>query len=209
MNLLFQARKQHWEKVYQTKRAEEVSWYKPDPKTSLDLILSLHPDPQEAIIDAGGGDSVLVDKLLALNFKNITVVDISAKALERAQQRLGDQAQVVEWVASDILDFDTEKRFDIWHDWATFHFLTEEKDIRKYAEVATRLIKPGGHLILATFSLEGPKQCSGLPVTGYCADSIAKVFAKDFVLIKSHQEDHVTPFQKKQNFLYALLHKKI
>lgn len=115
---LFQPRKQHWEKIYQTKKSDEVSWYKPVPKTSLDLILSLRPAPQTAIIDVGGGDSVLADKLLALNFKNITVLDISAQALQRAQQRLGSQAQSVQWITADILDFDTEKRFDIWHDWA-------------------------------------------------------------------------------------------
>ncbi len=202
-----QSRQKHWEDVYQTKKFNEVSWYKQNLQVSIDLILSFNPDQNASIIDVGGGNSVFVDKLIELNFKDIAVLDISVKALEQSQQRLGEYSRNVEWIVSDILDFDTEKRFDIWHDWATFHFLTSKQDIKEYVKVAGKLIKPCGYMIIATFSTEGPKKCSRLKVTQYSEESIKNVFLDDFSLIKSLKENHITPFQTNQNFLYTVFQK--
>ena len=136
--------KQHWEDVWTRKKSNEVSWYQEEPKTSLDLILSTNPSKDVHIIDVGGGDSKLVDKLLKLDFKNITVLDISAKALKRAKERLGQRAEVVKWIEYDIRKFDSEDRYDIWHDRALLHFLTSEEDMRNYVELIRKYVKDGG-----------------------------------------------------------------
>lgn len=197
--------KQHWEGIYQTKdTVREVSWYQNTPKTSIDLILSIGLDKNANIIDIGGGDSRLVDKLLELEFKNIFVLDISAKALQKAKTRLGEKAKSVIWVEADILEFGTESHFDIWHDRAAFHFLTKEEDIANYVEIAGKFIKSSGYLIISTFSTNGPKKCSGLDIAQYSEDSIKKTFQKDFSHIKSFEKIHTTPFNTKQNFLFNL-----
>jgi len=201
--------KQHWEGIYQTKdTAREASWYQNIPKTSTDLILSTGTDKNADIIDIGGGDSVLVDELSELGFKNISVLDISAKALQKAKTRIGKNEKSVIWIESDVLEFDTESRFDIWHDRATFHFLTKEEDIANYVEIAGKFIKPSGYLIISTFSTNGPKKCSGLEITQYSEDSIKKTFRKDFRHIKSFEEIHTTPFNTKQKFLFNLFKRK-
>jgi len=201
--------KQHWEEIYQTKdTARGVSWYQDIPKTSINLILSTGVDKNANIIDVGGGDSMLVDKLLELGFKNIFILDISAKALQKAKTRLGEKAKSVAWIKADILEFSTESRFDVWHDRAAFHFLTKEEDIVRYLEIAGKLIKPSGYLIISTFSMSGPKKCSGLDITQYSEDSIKKTFRKDFNHIKSFEEIHTTPFNTKQNFLFNLFKRK-
>jgi len=201
--------KQHWEKIYQTKdTVREVSWYQDIPKTSTDLILSIGVDKNASIIDIGGGDSKLVDKLLELGFKNISVLDISAKALQKAKTRLGEKAESVAWIEADILEFGTESRFDIWHDRAAFHFLTKEEDIVRYVEIAGKFIKPSGYLIISTFSMSGPKKCSGLDVTQYSEDSIKKTFQRDFSHIRSFEEIHTTPFNTKKTFYLIYLKEK-
>ncbi len=201
--------KQHWEEIYQTKdTVREVSWYQDIPKTSIDFILSTGTDKNADIIDIGGGDSRLADKLLELGFKNVSVLDISAKALQKAKTRLGEKAKSVIWIEADILEFDTESRFDIWHDRAAFHFLTKEEDIANYIEIAGKLIKTSGYLVISTFSMNGPKKCSGLDITQYSEDSIKKTFQKDFGHIKSFEEIHTTPFNTKQNFLFNLFKRK-
>ncbi len=205
MNMDSNSIKQHWEEIYQTKDTiREVSWYQDTPKTSIDLILSTGVDKNANIIDIGGGDSKLVDNLLELGFKNISVLDISAKALQKAKIRLGEKAKSVIWIEADILEFGTESRFDVWHDRAAFHFLTKEKDIVRYVEIVGKFIKPSGYLIISTFSTNGPKKCSGLDITQYSEGSIKKTFQKDFNHIRSFEEIHITPFNTKQNFLFNL-----
>ena len=197
--------KQHWENIYQAKdTVHDTSWYQNVPKTSVDLILSTGIGMNENIIDVGGGDSKLVDKLLEIGFKNISVLDISAKALQKAKMRLGEKAESVTWIEADVLEFDTESHFDIWHDRAAFHFLTKKEDIAHYVKIAGKFIKPDGHLIISTFSVNGPKKCSGLEITQYSEDSIKKTFQKDFSHIRSFEEIHTTPFNTKQNFLFNL-----
>ena len=201
--------KQHWENIYQAKNTvHDVSWYQNVPKTSIDLVLSTGMSMNGNIIDVGGGDSKLVDKLLDLGFRNIFVLDISAKALQKAKTRLGEKAKSVIWIEADILEFNTESSFDIWHDRAAFHFLTKEEDIAHYVEIAGKFIKPDGYLIISTFSVNGPKKCSGLDITQYSEDSIKKIFQKNFSHIRSFEEIHTTPFNTKQNFLFNLFKRK-
>ena len=201
--------KQHWEKIYQTKdTVREVSWYQDVPKTSIDLILLTKTDKNGSIIDVGGGDSKLVDKLLELGFKNIFILDISAEALQKAKTRFGEKRTSVIYIEADILEFDTESRFDIWHDRAAFHFLTRKEDVVRYVEIPGKFIQPSGYLIISTFSMNGPKKCSGLDITQYSEDSIKKTFQKDFNHIRSFEEIHTTPFNTKQNFLFNLFKRK-
>src|SRR5690606_5640055 len=148
--------------IYETKTLKEVSWYQPIPETSLEFIQKMSIPKDAAIIDIGGGDSFLVDYLLDLGFSNISVLDISEKAIERAKERLGNSAEKVNWIVSDITEFESEKRFDLWHDRAAFHFLTNENDIQKYVELTRKLIRKNGALIIGTFSEYGPKKCSGI-----------------------------------------------
>ena len=199
--------KEHWEDIFSTKNFDEVSWHQSNPKTSVKLILSTHPDKDAHIIDVGGGDSNLVDKLLDLGFKNIFVLDVSLKALKKSQQRLGVKARRVKWISSDIRKFETSNRFEIWHDRAAFHFLTNNSDIKRYVKLTREYIKPGGHLIISTFSLEGPKKCSGLDIKQYSEDSMKKIFYEGFEHIKSLEEIHHTPFQTTQNFIWNVFRK--
>lgn len=200
--------KEHWENVYRTKdTTNEVSWYQSNPKTSLDLILATDVDKDSNIIDIGGGDSNLVDKLIELGFANVFVLDISGKSLEKAKTRLGGKAKLVTWIENDILTFDSGLRFGIWHDRAAFHFLTKKRDIAHYVEIAGKHIKPGGYLIISTFSVNGPKKCSGLDITQYSENSIKKTFAERFEHIKSFEEVHITPFNTKQNFIWSVFKK--
>jgi len=197
--------KQHWDEIYKAKDTTTgVSWYQDNPQTSIDLILSTDAGKEGNIIDIGGGDSKLVDKLLELGFKNLFVLDISAAALAKAKARLGNAADSVVWIEADVLEFETDANFDIWHDRAAFHFLTKKEDITVYVETASRLIKPGGHLIISTFSANGPKKCSGLDITQYSENSIKKAFCGRFGHIKSFEKAHTTPFGTKQNFLWSV-----
>ena len=203
------SKKQHWEKIYREKdAAREASWYQDIPKTPIDLILSIGVNKNADIIDVGGGDSKLVDELLEISFKNIFILDISAQALQKAKIRLGEKGESVTWIDADILEFDTESRFDIWHDRAAFHFLTKEEDIIRYVEIAGKLIKSSGYLIISTFSMSGPKKCSGLDIARYSEDSIKKTFRKGFNHTRSFEEIHTTPFNTKQNFLFNLFKRK-
>ncbi len=198
--------KSHWENVYKTKNPSEVSWTQDIPKTSLDLILSMKPEKSAAIIDIGGGDSNLVDHLLVEGFENITVLDISKKALEKSQKRLGKNADKVTWVVSDIIEFKPTKQYDIWHDRATFHFLTDLKDIKSYLNILNKALS--GFLIIATFSDKGPKKCSGLAINQYSASSLARTFNEDFDKLACLTEDHTTPFDTVQNFLFCTFKRK-
>jgi len=200
--------KQHWDDIYQSKdTTREVSWYQNVPKTSIDLILSVETDKSCNLIDVGGGDSQLVDNFLELAFKNLFVLDISSEALQKAKIRLGKNAELITWINTDILEFDTESRFDVWHDRATFHFLTTKEDIERYVEIAEKLIKPGGYIIISTFSMNGPKKCSGLEITQYSESTIKKVFERNFHYERGFEEDHTTPFNTNQNFLFSIFRK--
>lgn len=202
--------KQHWENIYETKNTtKDVSWYQDIPKTSINLILSTGVDKNANIIDIGGGDSKLVDMLLELGFKNVFVLDISAKAIEKTKIRLGGKARLVTWIETDILEFDSDIRFDIWHDRATFHFLTKRDDIGRYVEIAGKFIKANAYLITSTFSVDGPSKCSGLNITQYSEDSIKKIFKKEFIHVRSFEEVHITPFNTKQNFLFSIFKRKL
>lgn len=185
--------KGHWENVWTTKKSNEVSWYQEYPKTSIELILSTNPGKEAKIIDVGGGDSNLVDKLLDLGFKNIIMLDISAKALERAKERLGDRAKMITWIESDIMKFENADRYYIWHDRALLHFLTSEEDLKKYVELVRQHVMQGGYLIISAFSTKGPMMCSGLDTRQYSEESMKKLFSNGFEHIKSFEEEHVTP----------------
>jgi len=200
--------KTHWEKVFTTKTGKEFSWFQDYPKTSVDF-LDLFNLPLDAnIIDIGGGDSYFVDALLTKGYKNIYVLDISETALERAKNRLGEKASLVHWIVSDIIDYTPDVMFDFWHDRAAFHFLTGEEKINQYLHIAENSVKNDGYLILGTFSVEGPEKCSGLEVMQYTETSMSKQFERGFERIKCITEDHKTPFNTVQNFIFCSFRKK-
>ncbi|MEZ4837552.1 trans-aconitate 2-methyltransferase [Flavobacterium sp.] len=194
-------KKNHWEKVYLTKTPEQVSWTQAVPKTSLRFIHTFQLDKSAKIIDIGGGDSKLVDYLLDEGFRNITVLDISATSLERAKLRLGSRAKKVNWIVSDILAFEPQEEYDVWHDRAAFHFLTTKEEIIKYAEIAKKAVK--GYMSIGTFSEKGPTKCSGLSITQYNANDLTTVFKNGFVKTECFTEEHTTPFETKQHFLFC------
>ncbi|MDP2687182.1 MAG: class I SAM-dependent methyltransferase [Aequorivita sp.] len=198
-------RKNHWEKVYETKNPDQVSWTQKMPKTSLELIHSFALKKTAKIIDIGGGDSKLVDYLLEEGFENITVLDISEKAIERAKKRLGDKAIKVTWVVSDITDFEPKTTFDLWHDRATFHFLATSKQVEKCMKTARNCVND--FLILGVFSDKGPTKCSGLEIKQYTEEKLTAVFNEEFEKINCVTEDHKTPFNTIQNFLFCCFKK--
>lgn len=200
--------KDHWENIYRTKSEDEVSWFQPYPKTSMEFVKLFNLPLSANIIDIGGGDSHFVDALLDKGFKNIYVLDISANAIERAKQRLGDRAFKVQWIVSDITEYEPSVQFDFWHDRAAFHFLTTEDKIYKYVSIAEDAIKKDGYLILGTFSENGPTKCSGLEIKQYSEASMSARFEVDFDRIKCIQEDHTTPSKAVQNFLFCSFKKK-
>ena len=197
--------KQHWETVYQTKAADAVSWYRPHLDTSLSLIERAMPDRAGAQIDIGGGESTLVDDLLARGYRELTVLDISAAAIAVARQRLGDAADRVTWLASDIMQAALPARhFELWHDRALFHFLTHAEQRAAYVERLLHALKPGGHAIIATFGPQGPAKCSGLDTVRYDAASLQRELGPRFALIEHSTELHHTPFDTTQQFVYGL-----
>ena len=198
---------EHWENVWSRKKSNEVSWYQKYPETSIDLILSTNPSKNAKIIDVGGGDSNLVDKLLDMGFKDITLLDISTKALERAKEKLGDRSNLVKFIECDIRDFDTNERYDIWHDRALVHFLTSEDDLKNYVELVKKHVNEYGYLILATFSINGPMMCSGLDTRQFSEESMRKLFSEGFKHIKSFEEEHVTPHGMGQIFTWSVFRK--
>lgn len=195
--------KEHWERVYNSKRFSEVSWYQATPGVSLDFIKDLHIAKDAAIIDVGGGDSFFVDHLLDTGFTDITVLDISTAAINRAKQRLGSRAGLVNWIVSDITEFVPVRKYDFWHDRAVFHFLTKEEQINKYLAVANKALSVSGKILIGTFSETGPSTCSGLPVKQYSETTMTALIKKWFDKIKCIRIDHVTPFNTIQNFLFC------
>lgn len=194
----------HWDEVYATKAAQSVSWYQPHAALSLDLIRRTGAGRDAAVIDVGGGASTLVDDLLADGYRHLTVLDLSAEALAIARQRLGAPADAVRWIAGDVTTVPLpDSHFDVWHDRAVFHFLTEPAQRRAYVQQVMRAVKPGGHVIVATFAPDGPLQCSGLPVMRYSADSLHGEFGAAFRLLEHRDEEHRTPAGKVQHFIYC------
>lgn len=180
--------------MYNTKQLTEVSWYQPSPTISLDFIRELQIEKNAAIIDVGGGDSYFADSLLELGYKNITVLDISEAAINRAKKRLGRKAELVNWVVSDVMEFVPDRKFDFWHDRATFHFLITGAEVNKYLTIANDAISSSGKVVVGTFSENGPGKCSGLPVKQYSEASLSALIKKWFQKIKCIHTDHITPF---------------
>lgn len=194
----------HWDKVYTTKAPDQVSWYRPHLETSLELIERSSGGYSAAIIDVGGGESTLVDDLLAHGFQNITVLDVSQTAIDVTKKRLGAVAERVHWVGGDITEVDLPARaYDIWHDRAVFHFLTMPEQRVAYVRQVARCMKPGGYVIVGTFGPEGPTKCSGLDVVRYDSESLHREFGSGFRLVDSSKELHNTPFGTVQQFLYC------
>jgi 2-polyprenyl-3-methyl-5-hydroxy-6-metoxy-1,4-benzoquinol methylase len=202
-------RKAHWENIYTTKQLEEASWYQPKPETSLQILQEINISSDARIIDVGGGDSLLADHLLDLGFSNLTILDISSKSIERAKARLGERGKKVNWIVSDILYFEPTHKFDFWHDRAAFHFLTEKNEIDKYVKIASEAIRKNGKAIIATFSEEGPKKCSGIVINQYTMASLEETFNPYFKKILGVTHDHRTPTQNIQNFIFCAFQKKI
>lgn len=202
-------RQKHWENIYQTKDLKDASWYQPTPVTSLEFLKHFNVPHSAKIIDVGGGDSFFADHLLDLGYENITVLDISSASLERAKKRLGDRAKKIKWVVADAAKFKPEEEYDFWHDRAAFHFLTDEKDIENYLDTIQKNIKPGGILVIGTFSENGPKKCSGIEIRQYSESSMTEKLQKYFEKIKCISVDHKTPFDTIQNFIFCSFRKPI
>lgn len=201
-------RKSHWENVFELKKSNEFSWYQEVPEDSLRLIHDLGISPNANLIDIGGGDSALIDFLLNGGYQNVTLLDISQNAINRTLARLGDKANLINWIVSDILDYIPSKKFDLWHDRAVFHFLTNPTDISKYMDLASTYIKNGGYLILGTFSENGPLKCSGLTVTRYSEEQLGHLWEESFDKVKCFKKVHLTPSNSEQNFLFCLFKRK-
>lgn len=194
-----------WQRTYAERPVAELSWTEAVPATSLELIAEADLPRDAALIDVGGGASGLAGELLRAGYRDVTVADISTAALERAQADLGADAGRVTWIEVDLRDHDFGRRFDLWHDRAVFHFMVDAADREGYLAVLDRTLRPGGHLILATFGPDGPEQCSGLPVRRYGADTLQQTLGADFELVSSQLTDHRTPSGRHQQFLYAHL----
>lgn len=196
-------RQTHWDNVYSQRLPSELSWYQAHPEVSLRLIAASGVGKDAALIDIGGGASLLVDKLVEAGYANVAVLDISAAAIKAAQTRLGARAAAVRWLARDVTAFAPLEKYALWHDRAVFHFLTEAADRRDYLAAAASALAPGGQMIVATFAPDGPEKCSGLPVVRYDAAGLAREVGEDYELLESCGETHVTPGGGKQSFSYC------
>ena len=200
------SRKTHWEDVYTRKAAEEVSWFQAETRLSLELLQAAGMEPQSRVIDVGGGASRLVDGLLNRGVQHVSVLDLSASALQQAQARLGTLAAQVSWIEGDISQVDLpEASYDLWHDRAVFHFLTELEQRAAYVAQLQRALKAGGHVIIATFAPDGPERCSGLPVQRYSAAALQSEIG--YPLLDTREESHLTPGGATQHFIYCLFRK--
>ncbi|HEY9183867.1 MAG TPA: class I SAM-dependent methyltransferase [Salegentibacter sp.] len=202
------ASKTHWEKVYKSKKYEEATWYQEKPLTSLEMIAALDLPETAAIIDVGGGDSNLVDYLMEEGYRDISVLDISEKALDHAQERLGERAEQVSWIAADASSFEPEKMYHLWHDRAAFHFLTEKEQVEDYLINLERSVKRGGFVVLATFSEYGPTKCSGREIKQYSKEELSALLEEKFETLECRNVDHITPSGGKQNFTFCSFRKK-
>ena len=196
-------RRAHWESVYTSKGEREVSWFQESPAPSLELLELVGANPRSAIIDIGGGASRLVDTLLSLGYKDVTVLDLSAAALAAAQARIGEKAQRAQWLAADVASWAPSRTYDIWHDRAAFHFLTEERDQAAYVGRLRLALRKEGHAIIGTFAPDGPEKCSGLPVIRHDAASLSHALGADFVLVDARRHEHLTPWGSMQRFQFS------
>ncbi len=196
--------REHWEQVYSSRASDRLGWYKPRLQTSLDWITALDLGPDEPIIDVGGGASTLVDDLLDRGYSNVTVLDLAGPALDLIKTRLGERRSAVSWLCGDITEIELgENAFALWHDRAVFHFLTEPDDRARYLANLKRALRPGGYLVIGTFTPEAPPKCSGLPVQRYDLDLLQKTLGDEFLLRRNQQELHVTPGGVEQMYLYG------
>lgn len=196
--------KNHWENIYQARQADQVSWFQPHADMSLQFIRNTGVPLDAHIIDVGGGASVLVDDLLHAGYRNISVLDLSGAALRAAQLRLGQAAAQVQWIDGDITQIELPPAsIDVWHDRAVFHFLTDAADRRKYVQLVERAVKPGGHVIIATFAEDGPLKCSGLDIMRYRPEELHREFGDSFQLLHSQKDVHRTPGGAEQKFTYC------
>jgi ubiquinone/menaquinone biosynthesis C-methylase UbiE len=200
--------KSHWDNIYNSKSENELSWFQEYPKMSMSFIESLDLSKTANIIDIGGGESHFADALLEQHYQNIWVLDISTKAIDKAKKRLGKKASSINWIIGDITAFDIDLKFDLWHDRAAFHFLTEENQIEQYIAQANNKTTSNGYLVLGTFSEQGPQKCSGLRVKQYSESSLSVLFEEGFERISCMQEDHITPGNMSQNFLFCSFKKR-
>ena len=201
------SKKQHWENVFASKQETEVSWYQSKPQVSLNFFTENTIPKDAKVIDVGGGDSYLIDNLLELGYTNLFLLDISANAIERIKNRLGANAEKVTFIVSDILEFHPKTTFDVWHDRASFHFLTTEKDIVNYQKLVSNSVAENGFLFLGTFSENGPLKCSGLEITQYSESKLERIFGADFTKLNCFTENHPTPFETTQNFIFCTFKK--
>lgn len=199
--------KNHWENIYSNKDENEVSWFQTVPKTSHQLIKKLNLESNDNIIDIGSGRSRILKILIDEGFNNLSYLDISKEACKKSKIALGDDKSKVNWNVENVLNFESKIKYKLWHDRAVFHFFTDKKDIEKYKEVAIKNISDGGYLVLGTFSINGPKKCSGLDVSQYSEQSLYEIFKSDFNLLESFYIDHQTPFDTTQNFLFCIFKK--
>ncbi len=202
------SRQAHWNDVYAKKGENEVSWFQDSPTPSLELIAQVGATQASSIIDVGGGASRLVDHLLDRGLNGLTVLDLSAAALQAAKTRLGSQADKVQWIAADITIWQPQMTYDIWHDRAAFHFLTEEQDRAAYISRLERAVKIGGHAIIATFALDGPEKCSGLPVMRYDPQSLAQTLGTAFEAVDARRHVHATPWKSDQSFQFSVFRRR-
>jgi 2-polyprenyl-3-methyl-5-hydroxy-6-metoxy-1,4-benzoquinol methylase len=197
-------RTQHWENVYQTKNSTEVSWYEPDPKQSLDLILRVAGESRGRVLDVGGGQSFLVDRLLDAGFEHVAVLDISQTAIEATKARLSERASQVEWIVADITQRDSLGEFDVWHDRAVFHFVTDADDRKHYVELLKRSLPIGGHFVVGTFAKGGPEKCIGLTIRKYDAATMQAELGPSFEPVECSEYLHTTPTGKPQQFFFGV-----
>lgn len=197
-------RKEHWEAIYKSKSPVDVSWYQQEPTISLELIAMCSLSTADSIIDVGGGSATLCDYLLERGYQYLTVLDLSANALEHSKKRLGDKANLIEWQVEDVTNFFAPRQYDIWHDRAVFHFLTDEIDRKKYKDTLNASVKVGGHVIIAAFSIGGPTKCSGLNIVQYDETKLKNELGKNFTLVEQRTEEHMTPTGNAQLFGYFL-----
>lgn len=201
-------KEKHWENIYTTKQLDEVIWYQATPQTSLDFVSEFNVPLTAKIIDVGGGDSLFVDHLINLGYTDITVLDISKKAIKRAQERLGDNAKKVKWIVADAVDFKPTEKYDFWHDRAAFHFMTDKTDIEQYINTVNKSINVGGALIIGTFPEDGPTKCSGIEIKQYSEQTMTKYFNYYFEKEKCINVNHETPFDAIQKFIFCSFKKK-
>jgi 2-polyprenyl-3-methyl-5-hydroxy-6-metoxy-1,4-benzoquinol methylase len=195
----------HWQNVYKEKAENQVSWFQETPAISLELIRAVHPKFDSAIIDIGGGASRLVDVLAREGYRDLTVLDISENAIAMAKARTDESAETVKWIVADVTQWQPTRLYDLWHDRAAFHFLTEAPDRTAYVECLASALRPGGHAIIGTFAMDGPERCSGLPVVRYDAARLAAALGPAFTLVEMRRDDHKTPWGNIQNFQFCVV----